>query len=437
MSPILKIGGFILFILTYVAWLYLSGKFSKRTQQAVATSVRYRLWDYEIQLIFSLIIFFAFIFLLSGFFNLQIILLLLVGGQLSILLFGLALTFGSGQGGESGVFWGGVEVGLRYARLVNWLRILIAVIVFGYPVLSGFAYFSHDLASPELTILIFRYTLITMIFVGYAFTIFIMVLVFLNENTNNDTRTASFVSLLGGLFQLGIYVGILFWSFDIQGSGATIGFGNLNVTFTPVLVIILTAYFFLLVLLPYLIGSQKSKRWRQRLLEKRAAWLQKLLDILEFPTGSSYGAKLNELQANLQAEKVTFVERDQILGLGVKIDQSPEVEKGPIERVYQNIRGVDPRINYLDWLVEFLRKLDEIIVDLNQENSEEAKEKAAQAWALAYRNRKAELAKDMETVAQIRPGVWLVIAFIATPVISFFLQKLAESAWTSVIQSLP
>jgi hypothetical protein len=311
MSFIIKIGVFILFLIVFGIWTLVLSVLTKKIINDAVYGKSF--WNNQFFLLLSGGGFFLLIYLLSGFFSLPLAILVLVSSELgmiaSIILWGFL--------GSTSVKWGpqsmlaGREFGIKHPSLTIFMIILTFLIILGYIILAGIAYFT--LPSKELTTHIFQYTLIGLFISNYPMMITYLIGILVSENLEEETRMHFLVNQLGGLIPTALYIALTFWAFGLAGSETTFSISYFSIKLSAQLILFLIGFFLFIVLLPYLIGTQRAKKWRVVLLEKQIIWADKFLDILDLPIHSLYIPKLTQFRYDLDNEIKKFLSEDRTI----------------------------------------------------------------------------------------------------------------------------
>lgn len=436
MYLILKIGMFLLFLIAFVVWLWGANLLMEKIKGDLLEGKWF--WSNQLSILLSIAPLFLFIYLLSGFFNLPLVILLFAAMQLSVIvaavMWGFLGTPTPTWGARSQ--WAGGEFGLKHAMLVIIPLILTILIVVAYPIFAGIAYFT--LSPGELTTRIFQYTLVAVIFSGYLFLLPIVIGTLVSENLDNETRTRFFVNQLSGLIPTALFLALTFWAFDIaRNSIPLFQIAGIEISFSPYLMLFLIGFFVLTVLLPCLIGAERSRKWGMSLLEERKGWLTALLNILDVPTVSRYSSKLNQLLLDLNAKETALLEGDMMLAWGTQIDQglTPDGLE-VIASAYSKSRDLDPRFKYLDWHRQFEKDVKEVIWELEQKRTDSEMEKAAENWAKHFRDQEKKIAKEIEEAKQSKSRIGGGIGTIVTLIITVIVTEAAKWIWTVFSESL-
>lgn len=378
--------------------------------------------------------FFCFLYLLSGFWSLRLVLLFFVAAQLGSLIALLLNAVLGAQSEKSGMraLWAGKEIDIKHPRMSKILAILSGVIVLSYPVVAGVSYFQHTWSSEALKILIVKYSLLLLILGGYPLTMIVVIMMLVSENLDEDTRQQVFVNQLGGMIPTALFVALAIWAFGIGGAGQLPrDFAGVfrTLSFRPLLLML--AFFSFSVLIPYLLGTQRARRRNLALLKERRNYAARLADILESPTGSLYVSRLTGLLEEIAGERSRMTGEDALLTQAEQIEANPAqipADAKPLVDALEKTRDLDPRFKFLDYLTQFAKELREIIEDLQQRTGANV-EQAAGFWSKKFELRKAELADEIKIAENLKPLVAAGLGAVATTIVSGILGEVSKVAW--------
>jgi hypothetical protein len=380
----------------------------------------------------------VFVFLLSGYFSPLLLVALFGASQVGVVLAAIL----SGLIGSATLPWGaraqwaGGEYAFKHVPLTLGLTGLTLLSFVAYPVVAGISYFG--LPADELPARIFQYTLCVLLLSGYPLQLFFLIATLVSENLDEETRARFLVTQLASLVPNALWVALIFWSFDVQSAGQKVTIGDVSLTLSPLLIGVLIGLFVLTVLIPYLIGAQRAKRWRTTLLENQQSWIEKSKDILEAPAGSLYLPKLDTLQKGIDQEITEFVASDPMIADGIQIDQGT-VPAGleSLASPYRLSRDLDPRFKHLDSLRKLSEKIKEMRTDLSGLAAEPDIKRAAKEWMKYLRPRKEELSKELARTKKTRTPAFLISSVIIAPIMSAVLSEFASALWDYFFTSSP
>jgi len=222
----LKILAFVVFLIAFVVWALGVAFCTLKLQKDLLEGRSF--WSGELTLLVTYVGFFGFIYLLSGFWSLRLVLLFFIAAQLGALI-GYVLNVALGaQSEKSGMraLWAGKEIDIKFPRLTMVGQILSGLIFLSYPVVAGVLYFHHVWSSEALKILIVKYSLLLLILSGYPLFIAIMMSILASENLDEDTRQRFFINQLCGMIPTALFVALAIWAFGIGGPGLPFDFAG-------------------------------------------------------------------------------------------------------------------------------------------------------------------------------------------------------------------
>jgi hypothetical protein len=363
----MRILGYIGFLGIYILFLiagFLTLRFADRP----------RLLE-QANLLLSLLAIFGFPFVLAGYFDPLLATVFLLVSEIGIL---LSIILGSLFGSANSTVAAkaaqqiGMELAVRYPGLIKCMSWICCLIAIGFPIAIAVNYFS--LPDTELAARVLQYTF-CMLFLTTALMIYpTIVYALVSENLGEDMRNRIFVNQLSGLVPTALQLAMIFWSFNIVGHGVNLHLGSASLVLSPLLAGILVGFFLLIVVLPYLVGGYRSKRWRAVLLNKQLSWSQRIMEILEKPDSERYRTDVDGFQNAIQ-EEMSGLERDHFFDVG---------------------NDTDPRSQYLNGLRGISKLSDEIRVHLEKIPSGPDLDRAVRDWRFVLVGREQKLSKELD-----------------------------------------
>jgi len=392
-------------------------------------------WYDELMTLLSLGGFFGFIYLLSGLWILKLVLLLLIAVHLgSVVGWMLNLILGEqSEKSDARIFWAGGELTLRYTVPMSLLWIISALVVWSYPVISGIHFFRHQWGSGVIQAEVVKWSLLLLSLSGYVVVAVVNALILASEDLDDDTRQRMFINQAVGLIPLAIYVALAFWAFGLNGAPLTLGLfwiptGALSLQTLGLLL----ALFALTVLIPFLMGTQRTRRKRRALLKRVKDLLGELEDILETPTDrNGYVGKLNALHSKVTGIQEEFTNADAFLSKERKGRLEPEkIDQAlkPFEVAIEKSRDLDPRFDFVDRLGKLLTQIVEVKTEL-EKRSEASVEAAATQFGEKYKARKEELGEEIEGFFSHRPMITAGAGSVVSVLILTILGEVGKTAW--------
>ena len=422
-----KLLFFLVFLCAVGLWMWGGSVLNKEVIRDVGKDSLFR--NTETMLLSNAALF-VFIYLLSGMWNLRLVMLFVVAGLLSIIMARMLKSLLGSEGDkiDSQVFATGGEVGMK---LPPAALAMLAVLLIAYLIAAGIIHFRYPWGSPVLVAASVKYTLLC--FIGtYPLLLTTIIGIITSENLDEDTRQGVFISQMTAVIPTALYVALALWAFGLGGADLPVSFGNLSHSFSLRTTLILIAYFGGLVLLPYFIGTQRGKRKRLGLLHEKQEYMRTLADILESPAASRYVSKLTALRDQAAAEREALKQSHQLMLLDESATSSPAdfpEQATPLVKAYRLSRDLDPRSKFFDYLAQFENQLEEIISDL-QARPPATMEDAAAKWSKLYERNNAQLAKEIKRTTGAAPLAGVALGTVATAIVSPILAGVGKAAWS-------
>jgi len=247
---------FIVFLILYLVFFWASNALTTYGKRATLGNKTF--WFSQLQLLLTVGALLGFVFLLSGYFNRLLLIALLCAAEVGVLLatalgglFG-APTSNSGARAQ----WAGGEYAMSHPVLVIGSTVVSLLIIVAYPVAAAVTYFRSS--GAPLPARIFQYTLVLCLG-GLPLLLLVLISALASENLDEETRTRFLINQLGGLVPNALWIALILWSFGIAADGLPVSVGSTSLTLSPLLIGVLIAFFFITVLIPYLIGTQRAK----------------------------------------------------------------------------------------------------------------------------------------------------------------------------------
>ncbi|UCE07830.1 MAG: hypothetical protein JSW07_07300 [bacterium] len=418
MPLLFKVPIFIAFLIALIAW-YLASVYLLKKCTTYMLHGKYFLAN-ELILLLTIFGLFAFVWLLSGFLSIKLIIIFIICSHIGSIITGILwrLIGTTDIPWAASGAWTGAELTVKY----SWVSLLLASFSLGlcisYPILCGIAYFSNPVPSPRVTILISLYTLIMIYGSGLGNTLPTMISTISSKNLDEDTRLRILLNHGGLLTSIALIIALIFWAFDIIGK-------------SYIVIFVILGYFTFTILLPYFIGAQQAKKWRINLLEKKKGWLSNLLEVLEFPTPSQYRPKLEQLQNDLASEENKIIENDSMVKLGIEIDGIESTTFLPITLIeaYRDSRDLEPRFNYLDFVRHLKNKIGEILAELAKLKKGTDKVNRAREFTQHFNNQRDNLENIIEQERKTKPILSTALVGIVLAIIVPLLNEIGRWIW--------
>jgi|SRR6266853_1308200 len=428
----LKVFGFLLFLLILAVWIWLCTIVFKRLETDGFKGKT--VLNNEMTLLVSYAGFFAFIYLLSGLWSLKLFFLFVASGQLAFVLSWLFNVLGGGESEKIVIrsLWAGKEWDFNNPRLNKVNRVFLRVVFLAYPIVAGILYFRHPWSSEILKLLIVKYSLLFLILSSYPALVVAGASLLSSENLDEDTRQRFFINMLVGILPSTPFIALAIWAFGAAHSGLPMDFPALSYTFSFTALLLMLAFFGVTVVLPYLAGIQRGRRRMITLLEIQRNYAAKLADILESPAAASYQGKLAALNDAVADDRRVLTESDKFIAAVEAANKRDPATISPgdqslIDSLKQT-RDLDPRFKFLDNTAEFQSELKELIEDL-QQRSAATIETAAALWSKKFEQRKADLATEIQAASTRKPRMITILSTLATMILSAVFSEVGKAAW--------
>jgi len=434
----LTVGTFLIFLVCYGLWAW--GCYVALQKLMADLAVGKSFWGGELVLLASYSGLFCFLYLLSGFWNLWLVLLFFATAQLGTLLAWLVDQFLGAQSEKSCMrsVWAGKEIEIKHPLMNTIATRLMGLVFLAFPVAAGVVHFQHAWSSEALKILIVKCSLLLLIFGGYPLTMIVTIMMLVSENLDEETRLRIFVNQLVGMIPTALIVAFAIWVFGIGGPGLALAFGGVSGTVSLRALLLVLLFFAFSVLIPYFLGTLQGKRRRLAVSREMRDYVDRLADILDSPTGPLYASKLTGLSKEAADERSRLIQGDALLTLAEQIDTAapgeiPDNAK-PVVAALKKTRDLDPRFKLLDNLAEFADKVQEIIVDLQRRSDSEV-EKVAEVWSTKIEKRKAELEGEIKATESMKGPIVGVLGTMAMTVVSAILEEVGKASWEMISHS--
>ncbi len=324
---------FLVFVVAVVAWYLLQSKSAQILSKIPPRGQK--LAAVELVLLKDLLAFFGFVYLLSGFWNWKLMLVMLVAVHLGPLT-AWFLNNAFGKGPEPltmRAFVVGFEVGRDNPSLISIPLKVIQAIPLCYPVVAALFYFRHPWGSPILQAQVIKCTLLLLIINGYLVTTMLIPELLASANLDDDTRQNVFFSQLASLIPIGVYLAIGAASFGINQNSIRLDvFGAPGRTLSLELLAVLFAFFAVTTLVPSLVGAQRARVKELELVERARGLVTEIEDILAVPDKSAYVIKLETASSRMGEMHQQFLAEEPTFALNENIGKDPDkgvATKGP------------------------------------------------------------------------------------------------------------
>jgi hypothetical protein len=409
--------------------------------------------------------------------------------QLAMIVRGLLWAFYGSLGAKpkAELAWAWLESIVRHRLLFAVQFILIIVIILlAYPIVSGIIFFGSSVPSRAETLSIIRVTLLFISLSGFVLLIGSQAGLLTSENASRTARFRQLAFYIGNLIPIGILLAVLFSSFNTEPSpsAGALGLGALSLSASPLIFVLLTAFFIVSVLLPYLVGQRRAALWSAELQERELKLLTAAAKVLREPADIELQLpRLRELIEESMSHRRALMASDMGAALGIQLDKilakdaekkstpSSDVnqESGSLTETGNNsdledslsqdprfrgidvvqlasstggkafpiARAADPRFIYLDSLGSFEEKLRLTMADLGNQATAEDRIARATLWASSIEDDRRDLAAaPLGSPAKGGSGS-LVVTTIVTSILSALFTGLGSWLWTHAARTLP
>ena len=416
MGPQIKHGIFIAFLLLY-SILASAGYLLYRRRKLQLTAV---------MLSVNLLGFLAVVWIFSGLFDPALIWQILLGGLMMAVVAGTLWSF---LGFPSDPWKTQIILTFRDferkgALICGMMKATGFVAAIGYLFLASAFYFRFRMDSDKFMAAFLGGTLFVITLTGLFVALPPIMGALLSKNLDRDSRDMLQIILFSYLGIVFFYLLLILWSFDIGGFCLhDMGEVGIPLNISPIFLGTAISLLLFAFVIPYLSGWMRAKRHSETLLEREISWIDRLLNVLEFPTPSLYVSKLEDVLSDIGKDKTV---------------SDPEDDETALTTLRErDLHLVDPRLRYevflrdlQDRIVENIRQFDELKED------EEKLMGRARIYAQAYRIRKDEIARSIEKERNIKPKLLIILIFVLAPILTQILSIISEAVTESLSRLL-
>lgn len=381
-----------------------------------------RLIDHELIIVIPNIFLFAFLFVIGRFFNLYIVLISILFSNIGMLLaFIIWALLGSPKVPYKAIGgWAGCNFGIKNIAVSVIFQVLSLLWLMAYPVVIGIYYFKSS--SIEETRL-FNVQATTIFILGaYILTLPFIVSGLSSSFIDEDSRARFLVSQLAGLIPNALFISLLFWAMKpVQGT--ELSFGNVSVSFHPLLFTILMSFFIVFFLLPYFVGVQQAKRLKHEYATLKNEILDHVIEAIDLPTSEAITARVEHAEDFISSKYQQLAADDKGVELGVRYDDPNIVNDIPkqeefIYKCYTLARPYDSRFIYYDFLNETYQKVVELKDRIINETNAATVKEVLGVYSAYFARQKKELNDQHDKHGDKNPVLWLGIIAVASPIVS-------------------
>jgi ABC-type multidrug transport system fused ATPase/permease subunit len=272
-----------------------------------------------------------------------------------------------------------------------------------------------------------KYSFVLILLVDLAITLPPIIMKLTSIKIDNDTRNILLILQFGYLCINALLLSVVLWIFGVSQEVL-----DASSLFQGIMILLLVLTF----LFPYLSGWQREKKWRELLLETRHAWIEELLDILEFPTPSLFDSRLQMLSHRVK-DCMEICESSQTTKSYSAYNQDRKAKR--IKTIYMEaIKRNDPCASYIDFMKKFQENICECSKQLTLHRDNQAELiKLGRTHADMYRLRMDEIAKMMETERNSKPLLWIGLTTVLTTVLTILLTQIGNWLAPNITHLIP
>ena len=431
----LKLLLFVAFVAAFGLWVWASLKVSVKVQRD-AQSGRF-FWGAQILVLLTYGGFFGFIFILSGWWSWQLVVLLLVATELTTL---LALIVNAALGSDSTTIWLRstwllTEINARHLELMKLVTRLTLIVYLLYPIVVGISYFRQPLFSHQAQVSVVEYSLLLMVG-SYPFAMVSMMALLSSKELDEGTRQSVFVNQLAGSVPTALLAALGFWAFRAKAEGFRFTVLGATQSISTRALIVMFLFFACLILVPFLLGTLRGRRQRSGFLRERSDYLGDLDEILEAPTRATYITKLEALKTEIESRRTTLIQSDSALVTRVQFSGADTSKMQPADqllaRALSQTGNLDERFKFVDALSRLETEIDEIVQDL-QQRPPATLERAAEKWSRKFKARKTSLDGQAHAESASKSLVTVGVTTAATTIVSGALSLIGKAASSILI----
>lgn len=412
MGPQKKTGIFIAFLLLY-SILASAGYLLYRRCRPPLTAV---------MLSVNLLGFLAVIWIFSGLFDPALIWQILLGGLMMAIVAGTLWSF---LGFPSDPWKTQIILTFRDferkgASICGMMKATGFVAAIGYLFLASAFYFRFRMDSDKFMAAFLGWTLFVITLTGLFVALPPIMGALLSKNLDRDSRDMLQIILFSYLGIVFFYLLLILWSFDIGGFCLhDMGEVGIPLNISPIFLGTAISLLLFAFVIPYLSGWMRAKRHAEMLLEREISWINRLLNVFEFPTPSLYVSKLEDVLSDISKDKMV---------------SDPEDDETSLTTLRErDLHLVDPRLRYETFLRDLQDRIVENIKQFDELKEDEEKLMGrARIYAQAYRIRKDEIARSIEKERNIKPKLLIILIFVLAPILTQIISKLSEALTESL-----
>jgi len=386
----------------------------------------------ELIILISYIFFFASIFIIGRFINVQFFLISIIAANIGLI---LTIIVWNIIGNPKSPFmetamWAGSDIGMKNSWLPTTTFILSTIFLIAYPIIIGINYFSLT-SNEEIQIMILKYSSIY-ILINYILNLPMIIGVLASSFIDEDTRARSFLNQFGGLIANSLFISLLFWIFNKETLVGSFPLGNINLVYSPKLLMILMGYLFIFLVLPYFIGIQRAKHLKKNILESETSLLSKIISEINLSTDTNLMSKIEDIENEIAHKYRTFVDSDEGVAMGIELDDIENendddilAAKALIFQWYEIARPYDTRFKYYDFLIDTYSEITQFKESLENEQLNK-KDKVGLCNKYLEHFKRKENTKENGEKGKTNPALWIGILVILSPLTSQILSEIGK-----------
>jgi hypothetical protein len=432
---VIKIAGWVIFILAFAGWVFAADRLQKHITQRMKVG-QSTFWFSQMQSLLGVVGLFGFIFLLTGFLNLQLVALFLVAAEGGVIFSAMASPLLKTPQATSArlIYWVSIENATRHP----WFTVVPFGIAFVaallYPVVASVMYFTSSADDRSLDVV--RLTLVFLGVSGYVFILPTRVAILVSPYLDEDSRTRVLVGGAGGLVSTALFLGLGYWAFGVHGRDLGTAGSAVPVTFSVELILVVVALFVVSVLIPYAIGVRVGRGHRLEYFDRQKHWLNESAGTLRVLGGATYAAELDALHERLQQEQVQLLDEFPAIEFAEVVPDDPDNNWEMMRASYDVALDVDPRLTYVQAVRKLANEVAGIASELAKRRSRDARDKLAENWSQVLRDRRDEIELHVQRTSQGISKAGLTVA-LGTAMISPVVEEVTKWAWQNMSQALP
>jgi hypothetical protein len=424
---LLKILLYLAFLLLYVLYIYFSVVLLNRI---VNNTKSISFLENELIILIPNLFFFAFIFTIGQFFNLKLLLVSIAFANAGFI---LTLIVWSLLGSPKTPFkeiggWASGDYTLKNQVVFSLSQYLGIAILVAFPVVIGLHYFTEP--SVEINrIITLKYSLI-FVLSSYVLLLPVVISILTSEFIDEDTRSRYLTNQFSSLLAYALFLSLLFWTFNQDTTGTIVEMGNIRFVLSPEIILIILAFIFLFLILPYFIGIQKAKRLKRDQFNSYTRLLNETIEAINLATADTLPGRVDKVLKKMELEYEQLVNEDPGFKLGMQYSQVVSEDHLPnseklLFRYFQIARPYDARFQYydsIDGVYRNLLEIKEVVPALDDKGRDNLMEK----YLNYFQDFKKELSAGLEVNQKTNPALWVGLMAILSPVFSFAIAEMGK-----------